>query len=188
MFSSLPILTGMGRENQKNGERGFFFWPYVVADFLLIHVSPCKDYCPLKGDHPAPSKDFDGFSVAGGKGCCGLRRPGCDICHVLACTIATILEPLSRLIRFTVPWRNFRIFFNDLITDDLASYLASVRNGDLQPVQNLIKDSSVNEWVRSTALQSLVELWSLDQLDRILLVNYFAYLCQSGLKRELPQV
>ncbi len=80
------------------------------------------------------------------------------------------------------------IFFDDPITSDLPSILASVWNGDLKLVQDLIEDSSVNEWVRSAALQSLVELWCLDQLDRTSLVDYFAYLFRSGLKREPHQV
>ena len=60
----------------------------------------------------------------------------------------------------------------DLITEDLNSILASVCQGDLNLIKQLIEDPKVNEYVRCSAISSLVILYNSDQLSREDLVSY----------------
>ena len=60
----------------------------------------------------------------------------------------------------------------DIVTEDLKSILASVCNGDLGLIKQLIEDQNVNIFVRSAALSSLVILYNNNQLSRKDLVNY----------------
>ena len=46
----------------------------------------------------------------------------------------------------------------DVVTMDLGRVLASVFNGDLKPIERLIEDPKVNEWVRSAAIDALLKL------------------------------
>jgi Protein of unknown function (DUF1186)/SEC-C motif len=60
----------------------------------------------------------------------------------------------------------------DIVTENLNSILASVCNGDLELIKQLIENQRVNIFVRNAALRSLVILYSNDQLSRKALVSY----------------
>ena len=60
----------------------------------------------------------------------------------------------------------------DIVTESLNSILASVCNGDLELIKELIENQSVNIFVRIAALRSLVILYNNDQLSRKALVSY----------------
>lgn len=60
----------------------------------------------------------------------------------------------------------------DIVTENLSSILASICNGDLELIKQLIEDQRVNIFVRNAALRSLVILYNNDQLSRKALVSY----------------
>ena len=60
----------------------------------------------------------------------------------------------------------------DIVTEDLSSLLASVFNGDLSLIKQLIEDSGVNQYVRSAALTALAILYNTDQMSRAELTRY----------------
>jgi hypothetical protein len=72
----------------------------------------------------------------------------------------------------------------DIVTEDLNRILASVCQGDLSLIKQLIEDSKHNEFVRSAALKSLVVLYNRDQLTREELIAYFQTLINDKLERE----
>ena len=72
----------------------------------------------------------------------------------------------------------------DLVTEDLNRILASVFNGDLGLIKQLIEDQDVNEYVRSAALGSLVVLYNNEQISRGDLVSYLQMLLDHCLEQE----
>ena len=72
----------------------------------------------------------------------------------------------------------------DTVTEDLNSILASVCQGDLSLIKQLIEDQSVNEYVRTAALGALIILYNTDQLSRESLVSYMGGLLEHCLKQE----
>jgi hypothetical protein len=60
----------------------------------------------------------------------------------------------------------------DVVTEDLGRMLASICYGDLGPIKRLIEDPEVNEWVRSAALDALVDLYVEGQLERAYIIGY----------------
>ncbi|MDJ0703419.1 MAG: DUF1186 domain-containing protein [Leptolyngbyaceae cyanobacterium MO_188.B28] len=59
---------------------------------------------------------------------------------------------------FSIPGRITQDVTGDLITEDLPRILASVQDGDLNPIKGLIENIEVNEYVRGSALRSLLVL------------------------------
>ena len=72
----------------------------------------------------------------------------------------------------------------DIVTEDLNSLLASVFNGDLSLIKQLIEDSGVNQYVRSAALNALVILYNTDQMSRAELINYIGTLLDYCLNHD----
>jgi hypothetical protein len=72
----------------------------------------------------------------------------------------------------------------DIVTEDLNRILASVCQGDLSLIKQLIEDSKQNEFVHSAALKSLVVLYNGDQLTREELITYFQTLINDKLEQE----
>lgn len=72
----------------------------------------------------------------------------------------------------------------DVTTDGLESILASVAHGDTDPIKAIIEDESINEYVRSAALRSLVVSCVEGEMARDELVGYFLSLFRGRLKRE----
>lgn len=72
----------------------------------------------------------------------------------------------------------------DIVTEDLNRILASVCQGDLSLIKQLIEDPKHNEFVRSAALKSLVVLYNRDQLTREELITYFQSLINDKLEQE----
>ena len=77
---------------------------------------------------------------------------------------------------------------SDFITEDLGQVLASVCGGELAGIQSLIENEGVSEWVRGTALSSLVTLVAAGQKTRDEIVNYFARLYRGKLVRQWSHV
>ena len=72
----------------------------------------------------------------------------------------------------------------DLITEDLSNILASVCNGDLSLIKQLIENPEVNEYVRSAALRSLVVLYKHESITRTELIAYFTSLFDTKLEQR----
>lgn len=85
---------------------------------------------------------------------------------------------------FSTPGKISLEITGDLVTDDLCRILASVCAGDLEPIKGLIETSSVNEYVRGTALRTLPILVCEGQLARDEAVAYLATLFRGKFERE----
>ncbi|NOQ76604.1 MAG: DUF1186 domain-containing protein [Methylococcaceae bacterium] len=72
----------------------------------------------------------------------------------------------------------------DMVTEDLGSLLASVCNGDLSLIKQLIENPERNDFVRSAALESLVVLYKHDLLTRTELITYLKSLVDQKLERR----
>jgi hypothetical protein len=72
----------------------------------------------------------------------------------------------------------------DVVTEDLGRMLASLCHGDLGPIKRLIEDPEVNEWVRSAALDALVDLYAEGQLERENIIDYLKELFLLKVERK----
>ena len=68
--------------------------------------------------------------------------------------------------------------FGDTVTEDLNAILAAVCHGDLTLIKQLIEDESVNEYVRTNALNALLVLYAEDDLERNSIIEYLNFLFQ----------
>jgi len=64
----------------------------------------------------------------------------------------------------------------DTITEDLASIIASVYDGNISLIQKLIESETTNTWARDAALRSLLILVQSNQLERDWVIQYFKQL------------
>lgn len=72
----------------------------------------------------------------------------------------------------------------DLVTEDLCNILASVCNGDLSLIKQLIENPEINDYVRSAALRSLVVLYKHESITRTELIAYFTSLFDTKLEQR----
>jgi hypothetical protein len=72
----------------------------------------------------------------------------------------------------------------DVVTENLDSMLASVSCGDDRLIKTLIENPEANEWVRGSALRSLVILVLTGELTRDSVIEYFGSLFREKLPRE----
>ena len=72
----------------------------------------------------------------------------------------------------------------DLVTEDLGRILASVCDGNIEPIQQLIENRQANEYVRSSALSSLIILVLQGTIDRKVVIQYFEELFSTRLEQE----
>jgi len=72
----------------------------------------------------------------------------------------------------------------DYLLDEMPRVLGSVCGGDIGPIQALIEDPELNEWVRTAALDALRVLVVEGVLSTEALVAYFRELFESKLERE----
>jgi hypothetical protein len=89
---------------------------------------------------------------------------------------------------FSVPGEISMDVTGDLVTEDLGRILASVCDGDIEPIQQLIENRQANEYVRSSALSSLIILVVWGTLDREVVVKYFEELFSIRLEREYSSI
>ncbi len=64
----------------------------------------------------------------------------------------------------------------DVVTEDLSRIIASVYDGDIEPIKRLIENREANEYVRGAALQSLVILVVQGIISREQVIEYFKQL------------
>jgi Protein of unknown function (DUF1186) len=79
----------------------------------------------------------------------------------------------------------------DLATEDLGRILASVCDGNIELIKQLIENRQANDYVRSSALSSLIILVLQGRLptvgyanDREVVIKYFEELFSTRLERE----
>jgi hypothetical protein len=72
----------------------------------------------------------------------------------------------------------------DLVTEDLARILASVAHNEVEPIQRMIEDRAVNEYVRSACLRALTILVLEEKRPREQIVEYFHGLFHGELARD----
>lgn len=72
----------------------------------------------------------------------------------------------------------------DVVTEDLDRILIAVCGGDLEPIKRMIEDPTVNEYVRSSCMRSLVTLVLRGDLERESAIDYFRTLFTDKLSRE----
>lgn len=71
----------------------------------------------------------------------------------------------------------------DVITEDLSRILASVAGTNTNPLQQLIENGEINEYVRAAAQSSLVTLTGCGKIGRSETINYFHSLFSKKLER-----
>jgi hypothetical protein len=89
---------------------------------------------------------------------------------------------------FSVPGDLSMDVTGDLVTEDLGRILASVCDGKIEPIQQLIENRQVNEYVRSSALSALIILVVEGTLDREVVIEYFDELFSTRLEREYSSI
>ena len=72
----------------------------------------------------------------------------------------------------------------DVVTEDLGRILASVCGDDVAPMQRMIEDPAINEYVRSACLRALTILVGEGRVPREQVIEYFASLYRDKLPRD----
>jgi len=72
----------------------------------------------------------------------------------------------------------------DTIAESLKQILGSVYDGDLEPLHRLVEDDNVNEYVRSSAIDTFLVLCASDQMSREDVVAYYRSLFHEKLERR----
>lgn len=85
---------------------------------------------------------------------------------------------------FSVPGEISLDITGDLVTEDLKRILASVSDGNIEPIKQLIENKQANEYVRGAALQSLMVLVAQDVISREVVIEYFRELFSTRLEKE----
>lgn len=90
--------------------------------------------------------------------------------------LAQFKEPLAYPLIiefFSVPGDMTMDVTGDVVTEDLSRILASVCDGNIDPIKKLIENQKVNEYVKGAALQSLIILVVQGMISREQIVQYF---------------
>lgn len=85
---------------------------------------------------------------------------------------------------FSIPGDMPSDITGDVVTEDLARILASVYDGNIEPIKQLIENTELNEYVRDAAIQSLVVLMLQGIITREEVIKYYEELFVSKLKNE----
>ncbi len=90
--------------------------------------------------------------------------------------------PLVRM--FRAPDETPFDLVGDTVTDALHQILGSVYDGDPAPLQGLVEDENVNDYVRSSALDAFIVLARSGQMTREEVVAYYQSLFRGRLRRK----
>jgi len=85
---------------------------------------------------------------------------------------------------FSLPSDLLRDLTGDVIAGSGANLLASVWDGDLRPLQQLIENPSVDEYCRAAGLNAMLTLFRLGKLERDTVIAYLQHLFNGGLARQ----
>lgn len=89
---------------------------------------------------------------------------------------------------FSMPGDMVHHVTGDVITEDLGRILASTFDGNTTLLNRLVENSSIDEYVRSAALQAYVILWGHGILERQHLIAYFHSLFSEKLVGEVSYI
>ncbi|GAA4648083.1 DUF1186 family protein [Kistimonas scapharcae] len=93
------------------------------------------------------------------------------------------------IVRLVSDWEGCAEYhLGDAITEGLGRILASVCHGDTGPIKKLVEDNQVDEYVRSSALHSLMTLYSEQVLSRDDILAYYKNLFRQHPVREPTQI
>jgi hypothetical protein len=76
----------------------------------------------------------------------------------------------------------------EFVTEDLPRVLASLCFGDIEPIQSMIEDPSLNEYVRTAGIVSFAVMVAEDILERDQVIAYFRSLLSEKLEKRLSHV
>lgn len=85
---------------------------------------------------------------------------------------------------FSLPGRLPRDILGDVVTESAADLLASVWDGDLRPLQEIIENPAGYEYCRAAGLTAMLTLVRLGKLERDTFIDYLRTLFDGGLERE----
>ncbi len=88
----------------------------------------------------------------------------------------------------TFPIEKLDLMLGDVVTEGLPHIIASVFDGDTQPIKSVIENTSADEYVRSSALRSLTILFYEGILERTEVIAYFAELFRGKLEEEYSYI
>lgn len=88
----------------------------------------------------------------------------------------------------TFPREKLEALLGDVITEGLPHIIASVFDGDTQPIKSVIENPSADEYARSSALRSLSILVYEGILERAEVIAYFAELFRGKLEEEYSYI
>ncbi|WP_341530353.1 DUF1186 domain-containing protein [Nostoc sp. UHCC 0302] len=72
----------------------------------------------------------------------------------------------------------------DIVTEDLCRILASVSNGNIEPIKELIENQKANEYVRDAAIESLLVLVAQEVISREEVIQYYEELFSKAIEDE----
>ena len=78
--------------------------------------------------------------------------------------------------------------FDEVVCDRLSQIFATLCPGDIRPLQSIIENSSIDEYVRDAALGALVVRYQQGDLELQELITYLHQLYEYGLEQEKNQV
>lgn len=78
--------------------------------------------------------------------------------------------------------------FDEIVCDSLSQIFATLSKGDIRPLQSIVENTSIDEYVRDAALSALVVLYQQGDLELQVLTSYLHQLYQFGLEQEPNQV
>ena len=87
-----------------------------------------------------------------------------------------------------LPRESLDSLIGDTITEGLPRIIASVFDGDTKPITEVIENSSIDEYVRGSAIRSLSFLVHEGLIEREKVIAYFTELFRTGLEREPSHV
>jgi len=84
----------------------------------------------------------------------------------------------------SLPGETVQAVLGDIVTESLPALLASVCQGDLTLIKKLIENPEINEYVRGSAIESLLVLYAEGDLSRETIIGYFRELYTTKLEKE----
>jgi hypothetical protein len=85
---------------------------------------------------------------------------------------------------FSLPEDQVWELTGEMITEDLSKILASVCNGDIEPIKILIEDELADDFVRAAAIDSLLIQLATQTTERSSIISYFEELFKGKLKKK----
>jgi hypothetical protein len=95
-------------------------------------------------------------------------------------------RPLTRML--AAPGETADKLFGETITGRMDNILASVYDGDPEPIKRLVEGEEVYDFVRGTAVETFMVLTHTGQIPRQEVVDYYRNLFRGKLRREHNQV